>query len=489
MELIPEWFMVSRRKFPIQYSIKKSERRENMRAILLMSFLLLTLGHHAAVRSIFSPRGPAGINKAETGLPTSSGSDNPGSNSRASYRSIENNSTNFKWVAAYIGSWEIAYNGYAYVPIYKINFSAYNVIFYFSANPDTSNDSLFNRNKNSWNPATFDSLTTYAHRAGSHVSVCIGGNNSEAQFLYMTANRTRLDSFMTKVRNFVRANNLDGVDIDWEPFPPADTIQFKLLMETLRSYLPQPYLVSATAASGWPYGVFGSIAPYVDRVNIMTYDMLQFASEGWATWYFSPIHSGSELNSIGKHFPSLSSEVDSFYVHGLPYSKMNVADEFGGALWSQGRNTMMVDKFGNPTGNGPLGPYQKWAASEVTLNYAPRVTPDIPWYNQSGTGVFQKYYHWHNSTVYHYDSVHQASYLSYDSAGATSDFFMPFVDTTDIVHTFQFAQSRGLGGIFFYELGQAYSEANGGSITAQPFIIADRDTVFRQFSNKAPDRN
>ncbi len=455
-----------------------------MKAIFLIPFLLLTLGDNAAVRITLPTQGPADSHGAAPGIRTPSKTGQTGSIPRIVYHTASNGPSDFKWVAAYIGSWEIAYNGYAYVPIYKINFSAYNIVFYFSANPDISNDSLFNRNKNSWNPATFDSLTTYAHMAGSHVSICIGGNNSEAQFLYMTATMSRLDSFMTKVRNFVKANDLDGVDIDWEPFPPKDAGRFQLLMSTLRSYFPPPYLLSATAASGWPYSVFGSIAPYVDRVNLMTYDMLQYASEGWATWYFSPIYSGQELNGIGKHFPSISSEVDSFHVHGLPYSKMNIANEFGGALWSQGKNTMMIDNAKNPTGSGPLEPYQKWAANEVTLDYAPRVVDDIPWYNQNGTGIFQKYYRWQNSTVYHYDFTHEASYLSYDSAGASSDFFLPFVDTTDIVRTFQFAQARGLGGIFFYELGQSYNRVNGGSITAQPFIIANRDTIFKQTSNR-----
>ena len=75
---------------------------------------------------------------------------------------------------------------------------------------------------------------------------------------------------------------LDGIDIDWE-YPtsnaagisssPDDTKNFTLLMRDIRKAIgPKKLLTLATVASG-EYIDFQAILPYIDFVNIMSYDM------------------------------------------------------------------------------------------------------------------------------------------------------------------------------------------------------------------------
>ncbi|EKC62552.1 protein containing Glycoside hydrolase, family 18, catalytic domain protein, partial [human gut metagenome] len=74
----------------------------------------------------------------------------------------------------------------------------------------------------------------------------------------------------------------DGIDIDWE-YPtsnaagisssPDDTKNFTLLMRDIRKAIgPKKLLTLATVASG-EYIDFQAILPYIDFVNIMSYDM------------------------------------------------------------------------------------------------------------------------------------------------------------------------------------------------------------------------
>lgn len=113
------------------------------------------------------------------------------------------------------------------------------------------------------------------------VALSVGGWGS-GRFSEMADNDSLRLAFARDCARVADEYGLDGIDIDWE-YPtsnaagisrsPRDTDNFTLLMRDLREAIgPDRQLTIATAASG-EYIDFKSIMPYVDFVNIMTYDM------------------------------------------------------------------------------------------------------------------------------------------------------------------------------------------------------------------------
>ena len=97
--------------------------------------------------------------------------------------------------------------------------------------------------------------------------------------------------FATHCLEFCREWGIDGIDIDWEfpglswsgaaCDPAADTRNFTLLMKQLRETLGPRYLLTfagyvmdkQATAGGTKYIDVAAVEPYVDFVNLMTYDM------------------------------------------------------------------------------------------------------------------------------------------------------------------------------------------------------------------------
>lgn len=113
------------------------------------------------------------------------------------------------------------------------------------------------------------------------VQLSIGGWGS-GRFSEMAANPSLRKEFAADCRRIVEEYNLDGIDIDWE-YPtsnaagisssPADTENFTFLMKDLREALPKPNLLTLASVHNANYIDFAAILPYVDFVNIMSYDM------------------------------------------------------------------------------------------------------------------------------------------------------------------------------------------------------------------------
>ncbi len=127
------------------------------------------------------------------------------------------------------------------------------------------------------------SLTAVRDKARTNGSkVFIGINDGTAgNFKNMAATATGRNNFIRDVMNTVRANNLDGVDIDWE-FPTTTDgtdATFTLLMKELSDSLHRDgryYLSAAITAGKYAGGIRDAIRneifPYVDFFNVMAYD-------------------------------------------------------------------------------------------------------------------------------------------------------------------------------------------------------------------------
>lgn len=116
-------------------------------------------------------------------------------------------------------------------------------------------------------------------------------NYQDGGFSAIAANDDNRRRFAQDCLNFCQQWNIDGIDIDWE-FPglswsgaacnPAvDTQNYTLLIKQLRQTLGNQYLLTFAGyvkdkqptTGGYRYIDIASVEPYVNFVNLMTYDM------------------------------------------------------------------------------------------------------------------------------------------------------------------------------------------------------------------------
>ena len=113
------------------------------------------------------------------------------------------------------------------------------------------------------------------------VVLSIGGWGS-GRFSEMAASDSTRHAFAADCLRKVEEFGLDGIDIDWE-YPtssaagisssPQDTENFTLLMREIRDVLGKGRLLTLASVAFAEYIDFKAVVPYVDFVNIMTYDI------------------------------------------------------------------------------------------------------------------------------------------------------------------------------------------------------------------------
>jgi Chitinase len=116
-------------------------------------------------------------------------------------------------------------------------------------------------------------------------------NKQDGGFSAMSASPEGRVAFAEDCLAFLKKYNLDGIDLDWE-FPGLswsgaakdeahDVDNYVLLVKQLRETLGKDYLISyagyctdkVSTTGGWRYVDIAGMDPYVDFVNIMTYDL------------------------------------------------------------------------------------------------------------------------------------------------------------------------------------------------------------------------
>lgn len=113
------------------------------------------------------------------------------------------------------------------------------------------------------------------------VILSVGGWES-GRFSEMAADEKNRQSFAKDCKRVVDEFSLDGIDIDWE-YPtssmagisssPEDKDNFTLLMMNIRKEIGKDKLLTLATAANAKYIDFRGIDPYIDFVNIMSYDM------------------------------------------------------------------------------------------------------------------------------------------------------------------------------------------------------------------------
>jgi len=170
-----------------------------------------------------------------------------------------------KKIIGYFPEWEN-------VDVDRIDYSKLTHIIYFHIWPnadgtlDTSAVHFDDLNK----------IVTRAHEAEVKVMIAAGGWGVSRGFGSMAADDNARANFVSNVIQFLNENDLDGIDIDWEPIDTeTKKINQKILLHDLRTELDKlsDRKILTVAVNAERIDLFKESENDVDWVNIMAYDM------------------------------------------------------------------------------------------------------------------------------------------------------------------------------------------------------------------------
>ncbi|RCH77737.1 hypothetical protein CU098_002556, partial [Rhizopus stolonifer] len=216
----------------------------------------------------------------------------------------------------------------------------------------------------------FQNLVRLAKSNGIKVCLSIGGWTGSSNFSSTFASPSARAEFIKWNLEFIAKYNTDCIDIDWEypgspgsgcnQYSPNDVDNFLTLIRELRVSLqarfPHQYKEITTANYVRPWGgeqVFNDVSsfvPYVDRFNIMTYDIN------------GPWNSTSGPNSPFRSHPGKGSStsfieaIENWHAAGVPYNKLTGGIAFYGHAFKLLVSSIPKTQY-NPTipNNPPLG--------------------------------------------------------------------------------------------------------------------------------------
>ena len=148
---------------------------------------------------------------------------------------------------------------------------------------------------------------------------------------------------MSTLASFISTHNLDGIDLDWEPFEtPSDATDYELFVIALRVALPSPKVITMFVQTNqtWKQTFCNAVEPYIDRFGLSTYDL----SYGSTTViHDSPLYSGGGQPAGA----SAHGAVTAFIAAGLAPAKLNIAMPQYTAQWTGSAGIFTTGTF-NP---------------------------------------------------------------------------------------------------------------------------------------------
>ena len=178
-----------------------------------------------------------------------------------------------------------------------------------------------------------------------------------------------------------------------------------------------PLLLTAAFTPG-NYALIAKAAPFLDQVNLMTYD-LSGPYSGWETWHNSPLSNGGKVfKSTGKPLPCVDMIVSAALAAGIPTAKLGIGCDFWGKKWV-----------------GVTGPNQPLGAAEMG---------DI-----SYRDVIYKY-----PPANSWDMASQVPFKSVVSPLQKQ--FVSYDDDRSCSAKVSWAKAQGLGGVILWDIGAGY---------------------------------
>ena len=291
--------------------------------------------------------------------------------------------------------------------------------------------------------------------------ISVGGWSDSQYFSDAAATAARREAFAASCVDFVVAQGLDGVDLDWE-YPvsggapgtihrPADKQNFTKLLQELRTQLDRQgrrdgkdySLTIAGAAGSWYLNQIEAVkvADIVDHIFLMGYDL----HGPWDTSadFNAPLYTPSGASPQGKS--SIADSVQAYLDKGIPAEKLVLGMPLYGYAY-QGVSSQ---------NNGLYSTYT--SAKSVSYRTLKK--------NYLSNAAYRQYRHQEAQVPYLYGS---RTFISYD-------------DAESLAAKAALARSRDLGGIGFWEL----SQDDGEELTAAA-SSAFRSTWGNPFRDVAP---
>lgn len=267
--------------------------------------------------------------------------------------------------------------------------------------------------------------------------------------------------FIQSAQEIIAKYGLDGIDLDWE-YPvngawglvesqPADRANFTALLTELRAALGHKKLltiaVGANAESPRSWVDVKAIAPSLDYINLMTYDM------AYGTQYFnSNLYNSTQWPTVAAADKySADFVVSNYLAAGLKPSQMNLGIGFYGRVPKRaiepGIDWSKPDAQKNPATQPYFGPAQ------------------IELFKSLGVDLSKDTYVKYNDIVaklindpqkrfsQHWDDEAKVPWLSVQSADRKTLFALSYENPRSVAIKADYIKSKGLGGAVFWEYG------------------------------------
>lgn len=230
--------------------------------------------------------------------------------------------------------------------------------------------------------------------------------------------------FAESVLALCQSYGTDGIDLDWEypvvegypghTFKPEDKPNFTALVRELRKTMGDKYEISF-AAGGFQQFLdeaieWKEVMSLVDRVNLMTYDLVNGNST--VTGHHTPLFSTS------KQHESTDNAVQHLIKLGIPANKLVIGAAFYGRMWENVQAT-----------NNGLYQAGKFKKGVNYRNASRELSPS-------------------NGFKLYWDEVAQAPY----GYNAAQKLFVTYDDKRSMALKTTYAMDQGLNGIMFWEI-------------------------------------
>jgi chitinase len=308
--------------------------------------------------------------------------------------------------------------------------------------------------KGGWMSGYFDQATasqviTAAHMHGKKAIASIGGAGSGPGFEGST--QSAMPTFMSNLQALITLG-YDGLDIDWEggnlSTSQDQTLEMSLV-DAIRAANPGIVL---TFTAGYEnensvddLSWYGTLAPKVDRINLMTYGM-SGAWQGWESWHSSPLH----WNKNASTPTGIDASVSHYLAAGVPAGKLGVGSGFYGECY-----TSPVTAPAQMLGGSQL------VASDGTMSYA---------------NIMSSY---RAQSAYHYDSQADVPYLTLSGTNSQKCTFVSYEDPTSIAAKGAWVKSQNLGGIIIWTISEGYVASGNGVAAQNPLLEAMRTALLQ----------
>lgn len=159
------------------------------------------------------------------------------------------------------------------------------------------------------------------------ISVAIGGWGAGG-FSEMAGDEQKRLAFAQDCKRLIVATNIDGIDLDWE-YPGSsvagivsstqDKENFTLLCRDIRDAIGDDKLLTFASPANANFVDFQAVMPYIDFVDVMTYDM-----GNPPNYHHSALYKSTKTNY------SCDQAVTAHFNAGVPYEKMVLGIPFYG---------------------------------------------------------------------------------------------------------------------------------------------------------------